>query len=495
MDNNVCHDNLHKYCETQAFSLGRFKLVFELLASVFSADPISLWGKSPSVFKEETDILPVPPVHIGMWAGYLQVDDNSRLNLFKITSMIRCLSFYLNLRFHIDISGYYCYSFIAPVWEFYHFNNSCLPWEVNMNFRRCLTVLITLTVLLLFANVLGQAASKAQVIGSPNYLPLVFKDSTYFFGQLGFIGVDANNYANTYIYRVKQDGSGLQNLTVAPTPFLSFSWSPDGSKIAFNSYWAGNDEIYVMNADGSTITRLTFEPGADEFPAWSPDGTHIAFTSNRQGSPQVYVMGADGSTVIRLTNLLLGCGNHIWSPDGSRIAFNNFNAAFNDGEIYLVKPDGTGLQRLTDNGFFDSIKAWSPDGSKILFLSNRDWSGADDREDVYVMNKDGTDPIRLTVSGYIQDASWSPDGTKIAYSDSSATQGLFIMDPDGTDVTEILCQSNHIGTFDSTWSPDAKSITYAPSSGGGLYTVRIDGSGCFQLTSMLANNPQWRPAK
>jgi TolB protein len=361
--------------------------------------------------------------------------------------------------------------------------------------RQCLIILITALLFISINNGLGQAASKDQIIAHSAYIPLVVKDSTFMPSQIGIIGVDSNNYANTYIYKVNEDGSGLQNLTVEPTPYLSFSWSPDGSKIAFNSYWAGNDEIYVMNADGSTITRLTFEPGYDEFPAWSPDGAHLAFSSNRQGSRQVYVMGADGSTVIRLTNLALGCGNHIWSPDGTIIAFDNFNSAFNDEEIYLVKPDGTGLKRLTNNGFFDSVKAWSPDSSKILFLSNRDWSGAVDRADVYVMNKDGTNPVRLTISGNIQDASWSPDGSKIAYSDYSAPNGLFIMDPDGTKVTEIQCQSNHIATFDSAWSPDGTEITYAPSSGAGLYTVRIDGSSCLQLTSMLANNPRWRPGK
>jgi hypothetical protein len=47
-------------------------------------------------------------------------------------------------------------------------------------------------------------------------------------------------------------------------------WSPDGSKIAFDSNQDSNFEIYVMNPDGSNLTRLTNNPSDDRFPDWQP---------------------------------------------------------------------------------------------------------------------------------------------------------------------------------------------------------------------------------
>jgi Tol biopolymer transport system component/subtilisin family serine protease len=80
-------------------------------------------------------------------------------------------------------------------------------------------------------------------------------------------------------------------------------YSPDGSKIVFQSSRDGQYEIYVMNSNGSAQTRLTNNPAWDEAPAWSPDGTKILFTSARDDphNPALYVMNADGSSQTRLT--------------------------------------------------------------------------------------------------------------------------------------------------------------------------------------------------
>ena len=56
----------------------------------------------------------------------------------------------------------------------------------------------------------------------------------------------------------------------------------NNGRIAFFSDLAGNYDVYSMNPDGSGLTKLTHNPKPDGGPSWSPDGTKIAFDSLRR---------------------------------------------------------------------------------------------------------------------------------------------------------------------------------------------------------------------
>ena len=82
------------------------------------------------------------------------------------------------------------------------------------------------------------------------------------------------------------------------------------------------------------------------------------------------------------------------------------------GGIYVMDGDGRNKRRVTENRSGDRLPAWSPDGKKIAFVSNRNNVNKDHKQ-IWVIDADGKNPIRLTDGLVDTYPDWSPDGTKI----------------------------------------------------------------------------------
>ncbi len=142
-----------------------------------------------------------------------------------------------------------------------------------------------------------------------------------------WIAFMSDREGNNNVWVMRPDGSDPHQVTDLPGISEYPTWSPDGSRIAFHCTFgkilatrAGDFEICVVNVDGSGLIQLTDAPGESKLPAWSPDGTRIAFQSNREGWPtlpdftplgydpgqfgdfEIYIMNVDGTGQINLTH-------------------------------------------------------------------------------------------------------------------------------------------------------------------------------------------------
>jgi len=175
------------------------------------------------------------------------------------------------------------------------------------------------------------------------------------------------------IWIMDADGGNKKQLTTDGDARLP-QWQPHGDRIAYLADRSGNREIWTMQSDGTGKTQVTFSEGSVSGYSWSPDGTRIAYVvASPPGTlPEfsLWVIDSDGSDSEQLTT-----GNRdrspIWSPDGTRIAFRSESR---DRALWVMKSDGSGLAPLgPDNPAF-MMHQWSPDGRTIVVSDGNDLS-------------------------------------------------------------------------------------------------------------------------
>jgi TolB protein len=165
----------------------------------------------------------------------------------------------------------------------------------------------------------------------------------------------------------------------------------------------GNANLFTMDLRSKATTRLTETPAIDTSPSYSPDGSRIVFESDRGGSQQIYVMAAGGGQAQRIS---FGQGGRhstpVWSPRGDYIAFTR--QAGNKFAIGVIKPDGSGERVLTE-GFHNEGPTFAPNGRVIMFFRDLPGSGG---PSLYTVDITGRNELKVPTPSYASDPAWSP---------------------------------------------------------------------------------------
>jgi TolB protein len=295
------------------------------------------------------------------------------------------------------------------------------------------------------------------------------------------------------IWVAKPDGSGLRQVTHVKPNYADFGakWAPDGSRLVFTRCTRAPDEgrctIWSVESAGTGQQMLsracrakaaTVRCPDDEGAVYSPDARRIAFDrftdtntimvsdTHLQHARAIFSFGHEkGAPDVKLP---------AWSPDGKRLAFEVCNCngtshkPVNGRAIYIVNVDGTGPRRLTQWSLHAGAPSWSPDGSRILFSSTTADNGAPGPAggNLYTVRPDGTDLHQLThlaPTDGVQLGSFSRDGTWIVFT------------------TKARATASTLGGEPRLWTD--------------VFTIKTDGTGLTNVTKSTnwEGTPDWGP--
>lgn len=315
-----------------------------------------------------------------------------------------------------------------------------------------------------------------------------------------------------HLFSVNVDGGLSEQIPLPRGGFCSFS--PDGSKIAYNRvfrefrtwkrYRGGQaDDIWIYDFKDKTTINITNDPSQDIIPMWY--GNKVYFISDRDSKMNLYSYDFNtketkkhtsftefdikfpsiGNNAIAFENggftylfdlkteeakrlsininedFSIGRGgiidvsknvtNYEISPDGKRALFGA------RGEVFTVPVKDGPTRNLTNSSdVHERNSKWSPDGKWIAYISD-----ATGEDEIYIVQQDGLGtPVQLTKnsSNYKYSILWSPDSKKILWNDRAQT--LHYVDVESKKVVKVdEAEAFEFNSF--SWSPDSRWIVYS----------------------------------
>ena len=320
----------------------------------------------------------------------------------------------------------------------------------------------------------------------------------------------------------KNDGTKKRDIRAAAP-----EWTPDGSRIIFGH----GGGIYAVSQDGSELNRIHGSDGEIRHsPYVSGDGSLIWYSKHEGGDYAAEwgtaISALDGSDERTppedFAAWVANHGRGWWyrssgvSPDVSRAVFVKTEIRGDKGKyvtiLYVSEhprgEDRFGWVKLAEGDGIGSPR-WSPDGSRIAFVES---SGVPNDDDSLLYSTRVVSPNGSNLETVYQAAgscsrhacvghevAWSPDGTKLLISGSSS---ISVVNADGSGLkTLVKLQDNPIRQLHPSWSPDGSKIAVYNGNAyeGVLFTMSPDGSDKRALAEYgdplrLAQDQSWDPA-
>ncbi len=128
-------------------------------------------------------------------------------------------------------------------------------------------------------------------------------------------------------------------------------------------------DLWLVDRAGGTALQLTHSLGEESYPRFSPDGTEIAYTARYNGNSDVFKISVNGGLPKAITNQSWADRTVEWHPDGKSILFASRReiGPRSSRQFFTVSNEGGHAERLPIP--YGELASYSPDGSKLAYIT------------------------------------------------------------------------------------------------------------------------------
>jgi len=263
-----------------------------------------------------------------------------------------------------------------------------------------------------------------------------------FRSRLVFIGEEKGERA---LYLSDWDGNRMNRTGIKGKVLMSPRWSKDGTKIVYSDERNRQWGVYLLDFNSMNERKVYSSKGTSIAGDFLREGNGVILSSSKDGTPDLYVLDLKKSSTEKLTSFSGIEVSPVVSPDGRFIAFVSDKGG--SPQIYTMRADGADMKRISFEGSYNTSPAWSPKGDKIVFAGRRGGN------QIFIINPDGSGLTQLTSQGNNEDPSFSPDGRYISFvSDRDGVKGIYIMRANGEAQQRITPRT--MKAYAPRWSPN-----------------------------------------
>ncbi len=174
---------------------------------------------------------------------------------------------------------------------------------------------------------------------------------------------------------------------------------------------------------------------------------------------RLYIAHADGSNPRPLIDApeITSQGSPSWSRDGKQVAFDGWRKSEtgSSAAVFVVNVDGSNLRMLTEG----AMPSLSPQGRRLAFSRYSLGRG------VWIMSSDGPDVELVQIEEAAWGTDWSPDGTRVAFTEYGGEAGMNIGIFNLVEGTRSKVFAPGESPYrqiywNFAWSPDSRSIAF-----------------------------------